>query len=153
MRKPSTELPPGNLCSVSNSHTNLYCTTTRKIYDVSCHLCWYLVRVNIRRNWRHQRYNCISWMLHTRADRQLLFVMVMRKRMKLKMYSYSVHAAKACKGSGGVVPLILYLSARGRWMVTVTSLPLYPWEITPVIMKCGAQWASDSECFAEQKNF
>jgi hypothetical protein len=79
--------------------------------------------------------------LHKRADMQLLFVMVMRKRVKVKTYSYSVHAAKACKGSGSVAPLILYLGTRGKWMVTVTSLPLYPCEITPVIMKYGAQWA------------
>ena len=47
------------------------------------------------------------------ADRQLLFVMVMRKRVKVKRYSYSVHVAKTRKGSGGVAPLIIYLFTRG----------------------------------------
>jgi hypothetical protein len=37
---------------------------------------------------------------------QLLFVMVTRNRVKVKRHSYSVHAAKACRGSGGLTPAL-----------------------------------------------
>ena len=40
-------------------------------------------------------------------------------------------AVKACRGSRGIAPLILNLSARWRWVFNVTSRELYPRERTP----------------------
>jgi hypothetical protein len=44
----------------------------------------------------------------------------------------SVCVVKACRGSRGVAPLILNLSARRRGVVNITLRPLYPQKSTPL---------------------
>ena len=54
-----------------------------------------------------------------------------------------VHNVEAYKGSRGIAPHILNLSARWRWVVNFTPQSLYPWEITRVHIKLEAGWAPE----------
>jgi hypothetical protein len=70
-------------------------------------------------------YLCSYWAIETS-------VLSSDKRKKVRPLSWiKHHAMKAC-GSGGVAPCILKLSARWRWVVSFTPLPLYAAERTPV---------------------
>ena len=44
----------------------------------------------------------------------------------------SVSVVKACRGSRGIAPRILNLSARRRGVVNITPRPLYPQKSTPL---------------------
>jgi hypothetical protein len=56
----------------------------------------------------------------------LLLLLLLKVNVNLSLCVAKHHAMKTYWGSGGIVPRILHLSTRWRWVVSFTPLPLYP---------------------------
>jgi hypothetical protein len=70
------------------------------------------------------------------------------KTLKVKGKVVSVHVMKACRGNRSTAPLILNLSTRCRYIVSLAIWPFHPWY--PLNEMLGGLH-SPSECFGEQQ--
>ena len=63
------------------------------------------------------------------------------KRLKKKVFP--IYVMKTCRGSRGITPLVLNHNIRWRWVVNITSWPLYCQERMPMSIEEKAKWAQE----------
>ena len=64
------------------------------------------------------------------------------KRLK-KTTVFPLYTTKTCRGSRGITPLVLNHEIRWRWVVNITSWPLYCRKGTKVPTEEKAKWAAE----------
>jgi hypothetical protein len=75
------------------------------------------------------------------------------EKVKKKKIVFPIYVMKTCSGNRGINPVVFNPDIRWRWMVNITSWPLYCRERTPVPIEENAKWAQSLYGrFGKQKN-
>ena len=66
-----------------------------------------------------------------------------------------MHVMEACRGSGGIAPLIFNLGTRWMWVGSLAPSPLYPWYTglqCPLNRRLGGEWSPSGHFGGKEKS-